>query len=608
MPEELTVLALSLPNVGSTLWTILGIGLVIFVHELGHFLCAKKVGVRVEVFSLGFGPRLWGFERGGTDYRLSAVPVGGYVKMAGDQPGEGAGAADELGSRSVAERALIYSGGVIMNVIFALVVFPVIFAIGVPMVKPAVGAVEPGGPAWLAGLERNDEILEINGREVLGFSDVVLETALGDPDDTSFLIRRDGEERVVRIHPKYSERLGTYAIQIEQPTEDAISVMEDGPAAKAGIRNGDRIVGLNGERFSERRFELMAVRPGENVTFSVDRNGELLEFVVEPEWLEESDRPLIGIRAMENLVVGLRGAFSDAGPLQAGDRLVSLSGRPILDQESAEDAVAALAGAGGTATIERHGEIRDVDLSPTLVKRLTEDVALHWDGGDDATASTHPVPIRVAPNTPAAEAGLETGVRVRSIDGEATPTWNAVRKAIADADGDPVSLVVIDADGVEKTVDVAPATSPVANFGLALEYSYVQRKYGLGEAFLVGLHSSWNLTRQAYLTLKKMVSRQVSAENLGGIVAISHVSYRFAELGLAKLFYFLALLSINLAVINLLPIPVLDGGHLLFLLIEKVIGGPVPERFMGYSQVVGMVFILSLLIFVTYNDIMRILT
>src|SRR5690606_13348315 len=152
-----------------------------------------------------FGPRLFGFVRGATDYRVSLVPFGGFVKMAGDQPGEGTGGPDELQSRSPGERFLIYSGGVLMNGVFALVVFPLIFWVGVPMLRPAVGLVEPGGPAWHAGLEGGDEIVTVNGRSVLGFTDIALEVALGDVQRTQIEYVRDGEVRHAVVRPEYSE-------------------------------------------------------------------------------------------------------------------------------------------------------------------------------------------------------------------------------------------------------------------------------------------------------------------------------------------------------------------------------------------------------------------
>src|SRR5262245_54139374 len=161
-----------LGSTGNFVLAALGIGLVIFIHELGHFLAAKAFKVRVEVFSLGFGPRLWGFTRKGTDYRIALVPVGGYVKMAGDTPGEeSSGAPDELTSKSVGQRFVIFSAGVIMNMVLAVVLFPIAFAGGVSFPKPEVGSVDAGGPAWKAGLQPGDEIDRVSNRRIYGFQD-----------------------------------------------------------------------------------------------------------------------------------------------------------------------------------------------------------------------------------------------------------------------------------------------------------------------------------------------------------------------------------------------------------------------------------------------------
>jgi regulator of sigma E protease len=128
-----------------------------------------------------------------------------------------------------------------------------------------------------------------------------------------------------------------------------------------------------------------------------------------------------------------------------------------------------------------------------------------------------------------------------------------------------------------------------------------------GEAVKLGTVCSLDLIKQMYVTLKRLVTGEVGAKNLGGIIRISQVSYQAAQRGPSWFWYFLALLSVNLAFVNVLPIPVLDGGHLMFLLIEKVKGSPVSTKVFGYSQVIGLVFVLLLVLFVTYNDILRLL-
>ncbi|MFG0319205.1 MAG: RIP metalloprotease RseP, partial [Planctomycetota bacterium JB042] len=310
MPEPMSLAFLS--SVGSAFWTVVGIGLVIFVHELGHFLCARWVGVRVEVFSLGFGPRLFGFVREGTDYRVSLVPFGGFVKMAGDQPGEGAGRSDELQSRSPGERFLIYSGGVLMNVVFALVAFPLIFWVGVPMLRPAVGLVEPGGPAWHAGLEEGDDIVSVNGRSVLGFTDIALEVALGDVERTEVEIERDGERRTVIVRPEYSEENGSYTIGIRSPSRYEIEVDEGGPAARAGLRSGDRVVALDGLPVRSGWYGVLDSQADAPVVFTIARDDGTVDVPVVPTREENPERKIIGIQVPIHVVGALRGRVAAA--------------------------------------------------------------------------------------------------------------------------------------------------------------------------------------------------------------------------------------------------------------------------------------------------------
>jgi regulator of sigma E protease len=157
---------------------------------------------------------------------------------------------------------------------------------------------------------------------------------------------------------------------------------------------------------------------------------------------------------------------------------------------------------------------------------------------------------------------------------------------------------------LELVVDPQPIAGVDWGFS-PLTGRYVYRSESLSEALAAGALCSWRFVEDSWLTIKRMLLGQVGSQNIGGIITIGRASYSWAEEGLAKLFYFLAMLSINLAFLNVLPIPVLDGGHLAFLLIEKLKGSPVSERVYGYSQMVGLVLILSLMVYVTYNDILR---
>ena len=229
---------------------LLGIGAVILVHELGHFLAARYAGVRVETFSIGFGPRLFGWKRGGVDYRVSLVPLGGYVKMSGEEPGSGSGDEGDLGSKSVGQRLLIFSAGVIMNFLFALVGFAVAFSVGVPFRPPVIGKVIPGGPAWEAGIQEGSRVLAVGDTRVLSFADISTSVALGG-DRVVFTILPPGGEkspRKVVVHPFFDKTTGFNRILVEAPMEDKVilHVAPGGPAEKAGLREGDELLLVDG--------------------------------------------------------------------------------------------------------------------------------------------------------------------------------------------------------------------------------------------------------------------------------------------------------------------------------------------------------------------------
>ena len=152
---------------------IFGIGLVIFVHEAGHFIAARMCGVRVEVFSLGFGPAILARRRGNTIYQLALIPFGGYVRMAGEGVAGGTPKPDELGSKTVGQRFFVYSGGVLMNLIFALVAFPIAYRAGVPVTPAIISAPTPGGAAWQAGLRSGDIIVTVDRQKVFSLKDLV---------------------------------------------------------------------------------------------------------------------------------------------------------------------------------------------------------------------------------------------------------------------------------------------------------------------------------------------------------------------------------------------------------------------------------------------------
>ena len=202
--------------------------------------------------------------------------------------------------------------------------------------------------------------------------------------------------------------------------------------------------------------------------------------------------------------------------------------------------------------------------------------------------------------------GLRGGVTVHAVNGTETGTFDEIVDAINSSPDKDYTLTVTRHGAAEREeLMVTAKAAETPNWGFDFKPHILIRNLNAIEASKAGFNCAIYQIKTCYLTLSRILSRDVSAKNIGGIITISVATHSFAQLGLARLFFFLAILSINLGFINILPIPVLDGGHLMFLLIEKIKGSPVNEKVMGYSQIVGLVLILALLVYVTYNDILR---
>ena len=232
------------------------LGVLIFVHEAGHFLVAKLFRVRVLVFSLGFGKRILGFHRGGTDYRVSIIPLGGYVRMAGDTPEEGrSGAPDEFLSKPKWQRFLILFAGPFMNLFIAVAFVAGLDMTGVPsaIVKPKIAEVVANKPAARAGLKAGDVIVAIDGEPVDDFEDVrlVVSTHAGTPLRVDYV--RDGQRHTTTLTPVAEQQeFGLIGFAGVTPfTEPVVGVEPDSAAARAGLRTGDRILFANGKTITQ---------------------------------------------------------------------------------------------------------------------------------------------------------------------------------------------------------------------------------------------------------------------------------------------------------------------------------------------------------------------
>jgi regulator of sigma E protease len=352
----------------------------------------------------------------------------------------------------------------------------------------------------------------------------------------------------------------------------------------------------------------LAAQEGGPLALEVLRNGGALAVEIEPAADPRGEaKPILGVGLVFNRVAALRDhpLLATLG-LAVGDRLERVNGRPILRSRDLEQALA-VPGETLSFWIARDG--RRLELSAPGPGRaealgLADEIALAPDLETNR--------ILVTPGSAAAAAGLADGDRILRVDGAPVATWDDItehtRRAAERGASLALSIERVLPDGSSELLAFSAEPQPwhPPYYGAFLRPAlYEYRAASLGEAVRVGIQGSWKFLTDAWNTVKRMLLGQVSAQNVGGIISIGVVSYSWASLGLAKLLFFLCMLSMNLAFLNILPIPVLDGGHLLFLVIEKIKGRPVSERVLGYGQLVGIVLILSLMIFVTFNDLRR---
>jgi regulator of sigma E protease len=268
------------------------LGIVVFVHELGHFLAARRIGVRVITFSLGFGPKLFSFKRGDTEYAVSAIPLGGYVKMAGEQPDdERSGANDEFLSKSKWQRFQVLIAGPLMNVVLAVVVLAGVLYQGadVPLYEdaaPVVGQVAPDSPAAKAGIQVGDRIISIDGHDTPTWDDVFIYIVPKANREVAVTVDRGGRMVEARLTPDAVSKYEIGEIGVLPTTRLQLNVISpDGPAARAGLRLRDVIVAVDGNTDvqPESLTKYINAASGRPVAFTILRDGREETIHVTPE-------------------------------------------------------------------------------------------------------------------------------------------------------------------------------------------------------------------------------------------------------------------------------------------------------------------------------------
>ncbi|MFT7619285.1 MAG: regulator of sigma E protease [Planctomycetota bacterium] len=590
---------------------VLAIGILIFVHELGHFLVAKKVGIRVEAFSLGFGPTIWGFTRGDTTYKLSLIPLGGYVKMAGEFKEEGdVDTGDEFFAKTISQRAWVVSAGVIMNVFFAIIAFPLAFSIGVPFSAPVVGTVIPGDSAWDAGIRPGDRVKKIDNADVISFADIRTSVAFND-EPQLFVIERKGKEVECEVVPRYDDSRGLHVIGLLGRNRYFFSdTAEDLPE---GINSGMELIAVDGvPLYSGLSIDAGNYTEGEIITLTVctEEDSTPIDVKVPAKFKKiDGDGLSVGVAFNSTRVAKVRAAkgnrsVAESLGFQIDDTLLAVNGKRLEERDTLPQALYAAKGQKAlNFTIRREG--KEVTLSIN-----------DWDGEPESFLTsiqfghTDDIAILVTAGGAAEKAGLQNGDVLVSYAGKSLKKgWDGFLqfKELKEETGDKNETIIVRRNGEELTFGVKAAPTMVNSLVAQLDARPFQERVQLPfpASVTVGFDQAVSQCKSILMTLKSLFAGKVAAKNLGGIITIAVVSYTFVEQGLGKILFFMAILSLNLAVLNILPIPVLDGGHLMFLILEKIKGGPLSEKVMGYANVLGLVFILGLMLFVTFHDIRR---
>jgi regulator of sigma E protease len=595
----LTLLAALEPAL-NVIKTVLGIGGLIFVHELGHFLVGRWCGVRAEVFSIGFGPALLKWQPGETEYRLAPIPLGGYVKFLGENPEEDEHAPDSFLAATYPRKAAIMLAGVTMNVITAFALFVWTFSIGVELPAPVVGQVQHGYPAWEHGIQPGDEIVTIDGKEIIEFRDVIQDVVLADAVDVE--IRRDGELLPVMRIPTREQPGGIRVLGIggATTTSPVVRVMPDSDAEQAGFRDRDEVVAFDGEPVETSQEAIALWLESGSGTFTIERNGKPIDITLESSEPQTVHR--IGV-AFDDLEIGAvqRSGPAAAAGVQAGDLPRAVDGEPVATVRELVERLVDTERPALTATFERGGNPFTVDVGPD-----PEAFAASLAGSGNALV-VRPV-FEGEGAGPAERAGITAGSVILAADGTEITTIPELQAVVAAAAEDSRALDVRwrAPDGTEHTAALTPAAvQQPGNPGLIglTEVTRVVQEKDVVAAVILGVQRTDRWVKRILNTLGSLVTGRVSATNLSGPVAIAKITYKTAETGLGEFLLFLGFISMNLAVLNLLPIPMLDGGQLAMITAERIRGRPLPESVQAGLQWAGLIMLLALMVFVVANDI-----
>ncbi len=702
---------------------ILGFGFLIFVHELGHFLVAKWVGIRCEQFAIGFGHAVLCYRKGiglkvgsteseyrkrvhehlkakkekdpeslpdfnpdepipelmidqageevglgETEYRLNWMPLGGYVKMRGQEDMDPTARSDDPRSfnrKPIWARTAVISAGVVMNAIFAVIFFIVAFMQGVNFPPAEIGSVAPDSPAAkatvkfvsdssgakesdeeLTGLRPGDRVTKVDGEPTSDFVNIVIASALGKPGVPIELeVERpnlDGsgfKTLNITVTPIIDEtknqglpsigvapRLDTELVKLKTFPKDA----RPGIAKKYkefNLRGGMKLTHVNGKPATHdwqlhqylqasngTTIELTFADEDDSVavkqTPKTQLQAELVKITNDGSETYQVVSHFLGLVPPLQIGEILEGPAKDK--LMKGDIITKVGDKQWPTSGEFIDAVQKSKGAI-SIQVMRKGERKSFDLEPNRAWFKTPRIGVALNAANDA-----PMVARIHGDSPFKKALAQSpGVIIKKVAGKEIQNYSDIRIAVENAEPGEHEIVY-QTDGQrepsttkitldEDTINIAKAQSwDIEVDDLFRQPLYeVQKAESIGAAITIGIEKTHNFMIQTYITLARLFQRTVKIKHLRGPIGIVNEGQRIARRGIQYLLFFLGLISINLAVINFLPLPIVDGGHFVLLMIEKVRGRPVSERTQTAITIAGLLMLGTLFIMVTFYDITR---
>lgn len=552
------------------LYFVLLTSVLIFVHEFGHFAFAKMFGVRVLTFSLGFGPALLRVQGKETEYRFALFPFGGFVKLLEQSTLVDPLPAEErersFEAQSLPKRVLIVMAGPLMNLFFPIVLFASVYVDDQWLAAPVVGTVLVGSPAE-GKLDPGDRILSIGTNPVHSFLDVQKRVAEGKGEPLKLRVKRGDREfettvvpalRTVTLEPEALEiRKEVYRLDFSPRLEGSVVGVVPGPAYAGGLRTFDRVVAVNGRHVESLAdvLRLLSENRGESVKISYLR------------------------------------------PVTAGGEPGDLFSLSVM-----EPRVALL------APKERE---RDM-LAPEDHKSRVVDV-LHRFGIESAEMYVSHVPFGSREH----EAGLRPGDRVVSVDGKPCTRWSGLGQALSVAGSHELTWVR-DGKMLSGALSLLRETGtdefgiPFDRMQLRMTHDHPRAPTELVDnpnrflyAVSLSLSQTWNIVHVTVMSLVRLVQGKLSLESVSGPMAMYDIAGQAGARGAAFFVSAMAFLSVNLGLVNLLPIPVLDGGHLLFFLAEAVRRRPLGLRAREILSLGGMVVLVSMMLLAFRNDVVH---